>query len=141
MKEECDRRREYVKFINKQHQAYAVWKEQIKDEERKYFELVNVLSKETLERYNAAMAKYEQYLNPRYNDLIFPNIKVEKVDYKTINETKSAVATVYSQALASWFNKGSVSDGDWNAFVNSMKNAGVENLVAVMQKYVDAKKA
>ena len=93
------------------------------------------------EEANAAMAKYEQYLNPRYNDLIFPNIKVEKVDYKTINETKSAVATVYSQALASWFNKGSVSDGDWNAFVNSMKNAGVENLVAVMQKYVDAKKA
>ena len=57
-KEDSDRRREYVKFINKQHQAYAVWKEQMPKEKEKYDKLVATLSDETRQRYEAVMKDY-----------------------------------------------------------------------------------
>ena len=58
MKEEGDRRREYVKFINGQHQSYAVWKEQIVKEVDRYKKLLSNCSKATLDRYNQAMEQY-----------------------------------------------------------------------------------
>ena len=58
MKEEGDRRREYVKFINDQHQTYAAWKEQIVKEVNQYKEILNTLSPATFERYMNAMKNY-----------------------------------------------------------------------------------
>lgn len=57
-KKESDRRREYVKFINNQHQAYAVWKEQMPKEKEKYEKLVGELSEETRKRFNDTMKNY-----------------------------------------------------------------------------------
>lgn len=58
MKEEADRRREYVKFINDQHQSYAVWKEQSLEEAKKYQNLLKQVDPDTLKRYNDHMANY-----------------------------------------------------------------------------------
>lgn len=57
-KAESDRRREYVKFINSQHQAYAVWKEQMPKEKEKYMKLVMELSEETRKHFNDVMSNY-----------------------------------------------------------------------------------
>ena len=57
-KVEADRRREYVKFINDQHQAYAVWKEQMPKEKKRYEEMIASLGDEVRNRYNAFMEQY-----------------------------------------------------------------------------------
>lgn len=59
MKEEADRRREYVKLINDQHQSYAIWKEQIIKEVAHYKEVLKYCSPETRKRFNDDMEKYK----------------------------------------------------------------------------------
>ena len=58
MKEDADQRREYVKLINDQHQAYAIWKEQIVKEVTHYKEVLKYCSPETRKRFNDEMEKY-----------------------------------------------------------------------------------
>lgn len=86
-----------------------------------------------------AMEMYEsnKYLNLKYNDLIYPNVKLSNADYQTINAARTAVKKVYNDQIAAWLKKGTkVNDSDWNSFVAAMKKAGTDTIVSTLQKYV-----
>lgn len=84
-----------------------------------------------------AMEKYEPYLNLTYNDLIFPNVKPSKDDYQSINTARSAIYNVFTEQINKWL-KGTeaINDSSWNKYVENMKRAGTDNVVATLQKYV-----
>ena len=86
------------------------------------------------------MTAYEQYLNPTYNALIYPNIKFTNEDYKAVNAAKNTVANVYLEQVNLWL-KGTeeINDTTWNKFVSDMKSAGVDTIISITQKYVDKK--
>lgn len=98
-KEESDRRREYVKFINKQHQAYAVWKEQMPKEKEKYDKFVMSLSEDTRNRFNEVMKDYNSVTS------MFSGIDAwlekEKLDYlarkQALEEAKKASDLAYKE--------------------------------------------
>lgn len=98
-KEDSDRRREYVKFINRQHQAYAVWKEQMPKEKEKYDKLVATLSEETRQRYEAVMANYNSMTSMLSG--IDAWLEQEKIDYlarkKVLEDAEKASSTAYSE--------------------------------------------
>ena len=98
-KEDCDRRREYIKFINKQHQAYAVWKEQMPKEKEKYDKLVATLSDETRQRYEAVMKDYNSMTSMLSG--IDAWLEQEKVEYlarkKVLDDAQKASDTAYSE--------------------------------------------
>ena len=98
-KEDSDRRREYVKFINKQHQAYAVWKEQMPKEKEKYDKLVATLSDETRQRYEAVMKDYNSMTSMLSG--IDAWLEQEKVEYlarkKVLDDAQKASDTAYSE--------------------------------------------
>ncbi|MBD5390455.1 hypothetical protein HDR67_00365 [bacterium] len=86
-----------------------------------------------------AMEMYEnnKYLNLKYNDLIYPNVKLSNADYQTVNAARTAVKKVYDDQVAKWLKAGTkVSDSDWNSFVAAMKRAGTDTIVSILQKYV-----
>ncbi len=84
-----------------------------------------------------AMNKYEVYLNAGYNDLIYPNMKLSKDDYKTVNTAKSAIATVYETQINKWV-KGTeqINDSTWNSFVEALEKAGSSKVVSIFEKYI-----
>ena len=98
-KEDSDRRREYVKFINRQHQAYAVWKEQMPKEKEKYDKLVATLSEETRKRYEAVMTNYNSMTSMLSG--IDAWLEQEKVEYlarkKVLDDAQKASDTAYSE--------------------------------------------
>ena len=98
-KEDSDRRREYVKFINRQHQAYAVWKEQMPKEKEKYDKLVATLSDETRQRYEAVMKDYNSMTSMLSG--IDAWLEQEKVEYlarkKVLDDAQKASDTAYSE--------------------------------------------
>ena len=98
-KEDSDRRREYVKFINKQHQAYAVWKEQMPKEKEKYDKLVATLSDETRQRYEAVMKDYNSMTSMLSG--IDAWLEQEKVEYlarkKALDNAKKSSDAAYSE--------------------------------------------
>lgn len=86
-----------------------------------------------------AMEDYKPYLNTHYNDLIYPNAKLSKEDYKTVNTAKSAIQTVYDQQIAQWLNAGQpISDASWNAFKSDIQSY-VDSVITVLQATIDAK--
>lgn len=87
----------------------------------------------------AAMEMYESknYLNLKYNELIYPNIKLSNADYQTINAARTAIKKVYTDQVSKWLKAGStINDADWNSFVAAMKKAGTDTIVSTIQKYV-----
>ena len=93
----------------------------------------------------AAMSLYEDsknsngtgYLNTTYNDLIYPNIKLTKEDYKAYNAARSAVEQTYKEWINDYLKGNKVIDSTWSQFVSAMNDAGVTVMVNTMQKYVD----
>ncbi len=87
-----------------------------------------------------AMNMYEsnQYINLKYNDLIYPNIKLSNADYQEINASRSAVNQVYLDQISQWLKGGpnSVTDSSWSSFVTKMKQAGTDKIVATLQNYI-----
>ena len=98
-KEDCDRRREYVKFINKQHQAYAVWKEQMPKEKEKYDKLVATLSDETRQRYEAVMKDYNSMTSMLSGMDVW--LEQEKITYlarkQALDNAKKSSDAAYSE--------------------------------------------
>ena len=97
--EACDRRREYVKFINKQHQAYAVWKEQMPKEKEKYDKLVATLSDETRQRYEAVMKDYNSMTSMLSGMDVW--LEQEKITYlarkQALDNAKKSSDAAYSE--------------------------------------------
>ena len=94
------------------------------------------------EEASVAMTAYEQYLNPVYNDLIYPNIKYSNEDYQIVNEAKNTVANVYEEQVNAWLT-GKIdinNDAEWNKYITKMKQAGIETIISVTQKYLSEKK-
>ena len=98
-KEDSDRRREYVKFINKQHQAYAVWKEQMPKEKEKYDKLVATLSDETRQRYEAVMKDYNSMTSMLSGMDVW--LEQEKITYlarkQALDNAKKSSDAAYSE--------------------------------------------
>lgn len=87
-----------------------------------------------------AMEAYEPYLNTGYNDLIYPNVKLDSKDYNSVNTAKSSIAELLEQNVAKWLQRGTtISDAEWTQFVQALKKAGADTVVQTLQKTVDAK--
>lgn len=85
-----------------------------------------------------AMKDYEPYLNQHYNDLIYPNAKLTRDDYKAVNTAKSAIAAIYETQVAQWLQgKNEISDAAWNQFKASIQS-NVDIVLNVLQARVDA---
>lgn len=57
-KVEAERRREYVKFIQDQHQAHALWKENMPKYQKRYQAILDQISPEVRERFDTFMDNY-----------------------------------------------------------------------------------
>lgn len=94
------------------------------------------------EEANTAMAAYEQYLNPTYNDLIYPNVKFTNEEYQKVNEAKNTVSSVYMDAVNDWLT-GAIdinNDTEWNKYIAAMEQAGVNTIVQYTQVALDRSK-
>ena len=87
---------------------------------------------------SAAMSKYTEYLNPNYNDLIYPNIKMSQADYEKVLGYKNQIDYQYDQWISD-FLKGNktLNDSTWAEFCNVLNtNSGATKACEIYQNYV-----
>ncbi len=85
-----------------------------------------------------AMAKYADVLNPNYNDLIYPNIKMSQADYETVLGYKNSIEYNYDIWMSD-FLKGNkiLNDSTWTEFCKVLNtNSGAQAACGIYQKYV-----
>ena len=88
-----------MQFINAQHQAHAVWKDQVQEEMKNYEALVKKLRPETLKRYEAAMADKNSatsmvagvraWLENEHTRYVLHKAIVEEKNHESRNESAS----------------------------------------------------
>ncbi len=88
----------------------------------------------------SAMEAYTPYLNTGYNSLIYPNIKLDSSTYNSVNSCRSAIQTLYVTYIAKWLSTGSsISDAEWQAWVEAVNRAGAQTVITAIQAAYDAK--
>lgn len=89
-----------------------------------------------------AMALYtdNQYLDLKYTELIFPNVKLSKEEYAQVNAARTQITNELNIQLYQWVvNKkaaNGISNADWATFVNLMKQSGCQIIIDIYQKQV-----
>ncbi len=84
----------------------------------------------------AAAEKYSQY-DPG-DDTIVPNLVFEGQDAQTISEGTLTIGGYVNQATVQFITGDLDVETDWDGYLSQLKDMGVENYLAIYQKYYDA---
>ncbi len=85
-----------------------------------------------------AMEAYAPYLNAGYNDLIYPNAKLTKDNYNTVNTNKSKLKETFDKYVAEWLKGGNpISDASWQAFQSALASDGANSVKTILQARYD----
>lgn len=85
-----------------------------------------------------AMGAYAPYLNAGYNDLIYPNAKLTKDNYNTVNTNKSKLKETFDKYVAEWLKGGNpISDASWQAFQSALASDGANSVKTILQARYD----
>ncbi len=106
-----------------------------------------MLPKETLDKVNFAddiQWKEKRDLLNLYAPLqpkeIYPNVLMTEADTERLNILSSDINTYAKDTLAKWVINGGV-DAEWDSYVSQLKKMGLDEMIALYQKYYDSSKS
>lgn len=78
-----------------------------------------------------------EYYNPVKPKYMMKDILFSKQDIQRLSELASQVHPVFNQYFASFITGESSIDSQWDTYVSGFKTMGVDEMVAIYQKYID----
>ena len=80
----------------------------------------------------------EEYFTPYMNnDYVYPNVFMDPDDTEELSNLMADIATTINAARSKWVMDG-FSDGDWEDLQEELEDYGLEDYLAIFQKYLDA---
>ena len=100
-----------------------------------YLELTLGADMQALASQNAV---YDPYNDVRPEDSIWPliSIKYEDEDNKELALIRTDLDSVFLTKYAEWVVNGGI-EGEWDSYLESVKAAGIDRAIEIMQKYYD----
>lgn len=90
-----------------------------------------------------AMTLYTEggYLNQKHTDLMYPNIKLTREEYQTVNAARTQIDNELNRYLYDWIVRQTAADGinqqQWQAFTTLLNQSGANQIRTIYQRHVD----
>ncbi len=80
----------------------------------------------------------EEYYTPfMTRNYVYPNVFMSQEDLKELSNLQADIEKTVRAAKSAWIRDG-FTDGDWDAYVESLNAYGLDKYLAIFQKYLDA---
>ena len=77
---------------------------------------------------------YTPYMNGKY---VYPSVLMEQEDLEKLSTLQTDVTKLINQKKSDWIMNG-FTDADWDQYLKDLNAYGVEDMLAIYQKYLDS---